>query len=191
MHPRNLITLISLSLLISLPTVASAQKGKDKTKSDLEREPRVEQSIDAATAEQREKMRETTRTRRNTDRDEVDARDEAEDAREKAEEAREEAEDADDRYADMDDGAGDDMKAQRNLKGTAAESKGNEKAQEMRARRDERKAIMEEYKSDKKAGQEADSARGSDVDASDIDSDEVAEEAKEKPKKPWWKIWGD
>lgn len=60
---------------------------------------------------------------------------------------------------------------------------GNEKAAEMRARRDEGKAIKEDYRATREPGQEG------------VDSDEAGEEAaddqKAKAKKPWWKFWGD
>ncbi|MDH3613021.1 MAG: hypothetical protein OEU90_06715 [Gammaproteobacteria bacterium] len=127
MKRRNLWTLISLSLLISLPATTLAQTGKDKAKS----------------------------ARENADRTEH-VRSETENAQAKM------PSDAED-----------------------AKTKGNEQAQEMRERRDERKSIQEEYKSDRTPGQEADSAL-----TPDDDEDEKAEEAKEKPKKAWWKFWG-
>lgn len=49
-----------------------------------------------------------------------------------------------------------------------AEDAGSDKAQEMRARQEERKAIKEEYKADVEAGGE-----------------------RVKGNKPWWKFWGE
>jgi len=82
-------------------------------------------------------------------------------------------------------------------KAKGAKSKGNEKSQEMRARRDERKAIMKEHKSGGKPGENEDLDRPNDktaknsggIDADDT-KDEIDEEAK-KPKKPWWRFWGE
>ena len=49
----------------------------------------------------------------------------------------------------------------------------------MRARRDERKAIMDaEKQRDREPGE------------LEADVDDAAE-GKDKPKKPWWKFWGD
>lgn len=53
-------------------------------------------------------------------------------------------------------------------------NKGSERSQEMRARRDERKAIQEEYRSDPEPGQEG-----------------WDKEDGQSAKKPWWKFWGD
>jgi len=171
MIPRNLITLISLSLLISVPVIASAQSGKDKAKAVSEREPRAQETVDEATAERREEMRENARAERQSGQDVlVDEGADVEGPR--------------DQHKNVTDATNKDVEARRNFKGEDAETKGNERAQEMRARRDERKAIKEEYKSDQKAGQEVDSAP-----LSDDDSDEAVEGAKEKSKKSWWKFW--
>ena len=173
MIPRGLISLITLSFLISLPVIASAQSGKEKAKSVSASESRAQETVDEATAEQRQEMRENARARRQAEPDVlVDEGADVEGPR--------------DQHKDMTDTADKNIEARRNLEGEAAKTKGNERAQEMRARRDERKTIQEEYKSDRTAGQEADSAPGS-----DDDSDEAAEEAKEKPKKSWWKFWED
>lgn len=59
-----------------------------------------------------------------------------------------------------------------------AATRGNEKSQEMRARRDEGKAIKDEYKAREKAGN------------SELDR-VTSEEVEEKDKKPWWKFWAD
>ena len=162
-----------MTLLISLSGIAFAQSGKDKAKSVSEREALAQETVDEATAEQREEMRENARARRQADRDVlVDDGAAVEGPR--------------DQHKDMTDTANEDIGARSNLEREAAEMKGNERAQEMRARRDERKAIQEEYKSDRTAGQEAVSAAGS-----DDDSDEAADKAKDKPKKSWWKFWED
>ena len=60
---------------------------------------------------------------------------------------------------------------------------GGDTAAEMRDRRDESKAIKEEYKSNREPGQEGANR--------DSDSENVADEQKAKAKKPWWKLWGD
>lgn len=173
MKPRGLISLISLSLLMSLPVIASAQSGKEKAKSVSEREIRAQETVDEVTAEEREEMRENARARRQAERDVlVDEGADVEGPR--------------DQQKDMIDAAKKDIEGRRNLDGEAAETKGNERAQEMRARRDERKAIQEEYKSDRTMGQTVDSAPGS-----DDDSEGNADEVKEKPKKSWWKFWED
>jgi hypothetical protein len=65
-----------------------------------------------------------------------------------------------------------------------AATRGNEKSQEMRARRDEGKVIKEEYKSaDKGEMMVVDGV----AESSDADSDTESNEKKEK--KPWWKFW--
>lgn len=52
-----------------------------------------------------------------------------------------------------------------------SDMRGNEQSAEMRARRDERKEIQEEYRSDREPGQEGDKAEGKGA------------------KKPWYKFW--
>ena len=59
-----------------------------------------------------------------------------------------------------------------------AATRGNEKSQEMRARRDEGKAIKDEYKAREKSGN------------SELDR-VTSEEDEKKDKKPWWKFWGE
>jgi hypothetical protein len=132
MKLRNLLTLMSLSLLISLPAITWAQSGKGEAKS----------------------------VRENADR--------AEQVRSRAEETN------------------GDLTAERRSKAEDRQTKGSEQAQEMRARRDERKAIQEEYRSARTPRQEADAAP-----IPDDDVDEAAEDAKGKAKKPWWKFWED
>lgn len=66
-----------------------------------------------------------------------------------------------------------------------AATRGNEKSQEMRARRDESKMIKEEYKASGKGSEgeiDADNAL-------DADADEASEDGEKKEKKPWWKFW--
>jgi len=85
-------------------------------------------------------------------------------ARERAEEASERAEAA----------QGDNSRG-----GDNAVSKGSDKAQEMRARRDERKEIKEGYQEGREPGSD------------DVESD-LEDKVEEKPeKKPWWKFWSD
>ena len=146
MKRRNLWTLISLSLLISLPATTLAQTGKDKAKSARENADRTEH------------------VRSETENAQAKMPSDAEDAMTKRSE---------------------EAQTKRPSNAEDAKTKGNEQAQEMRERRDERKSIQEEYKSDRTPGQEADSAL-----TPDDDEDEKAEEAKEKPKKAWWKFWG-
>lgn len=64
-----------------------------------------------------------------------------------------------------------------------AATPGNEKSQEMRARRDESKAIKDEYKAGKKSG---DGKLGSDAESLEEDA---REEEEKQGKKPWWKFW--
>ncbi len=79
-----------------------------------------------------------------------------------------------------------------------AATQGSEKAQEMRNRRDERKAIMDDYKSNKNARKEVQKGERKarpELDAEtstrmDADSDDAGDELK-KAKKPWWKFWGE
>ena len=59
-----------------------------------------------------------------------------------------------------------------------AATRGNEKSQEMRARRDEGKAIKEEYKAGKESGSDAATLE-----------EEAGDEAEKQGKKPWWKFW--
>jgi hypothetical protein len=84
--------------------------------------------------------------------------------------------------------SGDDVGRDKSSKGKGnAAARGNEKAQEMRTRRDERKAIMEEYKANGEAGK---AELGADDDALDTDIDEESEDKHKQAKKPWWKFWG-
>ena len=67
-----------------------------------------------------------------------------------------------------------------------AAGRGNDKSQEMRARRDERKAIKEEYKANGKgATVDVDGA----ADSLETVTDEDMEDTEKKEKKPWWKFW--
>lgn len=75
-----------------------------------------------------------------------------------------------------------------------AATRGNEKAQEMRARRDERKAIKEEYKADSRSGE-----RNADIDNGVVgaavnglmESDEESKDQEKKARKSWWKFWDE
>jgi hypothetical protein len=66
-----------------------------------------------------------------------------------------------------------------------AAGRGNEKSQEMRARRDERNAIKEEYKT----GDKGEAIDIDDADSLDVDAIDEAESDEKKEKKPWWKFW--
>jgi len=122
-------------------------------------------------------------------------------------EAREQIEDAmEDEGADVDDNymgevdAGDDVARDKSGKAKDksakmkdksakgqdnAATRGNEKSQEMRARRDERKVIKEEHK----AGGKGSEGELDADDALDADADEASEDTQKKEKKPWWKFW--
>ena len=177
MNSRNLVTLILMTLLMSLSLVTSVQAGKDKPKPASEKEILVKEGLDEANAEAQEEIRDNTRARRNANRDVVV--DEGVDV-------------VRDQHGEITDAASDRMDAQESRKRADAELKGNERAQEMRARRDERKAIKEEYKSDRNAGQESASGLVPEVKSEEVAEEaEAAEETKEKAKKPWWKLWQD
>ncbi len=64
-----------------------------------------------------------------------------------------------------------------------AATRGSEKSQEMRARRDESKAIKEEYRAGKNSG---DDEPG--IDAATLE-DSASDEKEKQGKKPWWKFW--
>lgn len=66
-----------------------------------------------------------------------------------------------------------------------AATRGNDKSQEMRARRDERKVIKEEYK----AGGNGSMGEPDADDALDAETDEASADDEKKEKKPWWKFW--
>lgn len=133
-------------------------------------------------AEKRVERRDEMRHRGDQERDAAEDHAERtrEDAEERAEIAREQAERARDGNVAGDSAADgeDPLRGREN-----AETRGNETSQEMRARRDERKQIKDEYKEEREAGQE-----GVDL---EIDSEERTKEQQEKAKKPWWKFWGD
>jgi hypothetical protein len=105
------------------------------------------------------------------------AKDAREEAKERAEDAREEAEERTESSREH----AKEVVESRGEHDEAAH--GSEQAQEMRTRRDERKAIMNDAKESREAGQEG---VGPDADAEDQPADQ-----KEKAKKPWWKFWGD
>lgn len=60
---------------------------------------------------------------------------------------------------------------------------GQARAEQMRERRDEGKAIKEQYKDDREPGMEGV--------GSALDKEDDAEKQQQKEKKPWWKFWGD
>lgn len=107
----------------------------------------------------------------------ADARERAEEMaereREMAEERREEAEEMAKREREM--------AEERREMGDAA-TRGSERSQEMRARRDERKEIKAEYREGQPA--EAPAAVGD-------DAEPAPEPEQKKAKKPWWKFWED
>lgn len=180
MKTRTLFALLSLSLMMSLPAITRAQAGKDKVQSERGNADRTEQVRSrteetnvGSTAEQQEKLRKEVRDRQNENRDlTAEGGDGLQEMRE--------------RHEGMPDAANAGMEAEMRSRSDDVQTEGSERAQEMRARRDERKAIKEEYESGRIQGQEADSAP-----INNDTVDEQAEEAKDKPKKPWWKFWED
>lgn len=155
--------LLLLGLMLSAPDAAAQQdKGKGKGAPSAEMREQKERAKDAA--------------------DEADER--AEQERERAEGVAEQAEEERERArerAENEEGFGGDLDEDQ----ARGAGHGNEKSQEMRARRDERKAIKAEYKDN------SDSVRediGQDADEAD---DEADDEQKAKDKKPWYKFWED
>jgi hypothetical protein len=155
---RNLLTIIGVAALLFIAAPdAMAQKKADKA--NAKGAAKAEQMHDRAEKHGRE---------------EVMDEDAAEETRERAEEMREQAEEhAAEGREHAEEGAEDDgMRGHEN-----AATSGNEKSQEMRARRDERNQIQEEYREGRENGDEV---------IADDDST-----AKKKGKKPWWKFWGE
>ena len=155
--------LLLFGLMLSAPDAAAQQdKGKDKGAPNAEMREQKERAKDAA--------------------DEADER--AEQERERAEGVAEQAEEERERArerAENEEGFGGDLDEDQ----ARGAELGNEKSQEMRARRDERKAIKAEYTDN------SDSVRediGQDADEAD---DEADDEQKAKDKKPWYKFWED
>jgi hypothetical protein len=99
----------------------------------------------------------------------------------RADAARDEAEEIAERERDMAEEHDRDQAKQGLRDIDESASPGNEKSQDMRARRDERKEIMGDYRDDERMKAEA---------ASDS-TDENANAEEKKGKKPWWKFWGD
>lgn len=138
------------------------KRGSDKReeareRAELEREMAEERAEEAEEAAEREREM---------------AEERAEREREMAEERREEAEEMAEREREM--------AEERRLEGEA--NRGSERAEEMRARRDERKEIMDEYR----AGEPGEATEVA------VDENEAATKTDDKKgKKPWWKFWGD
>lgn len=155
--------LVGLALLIALTAPdALAEKSNAEKKAKGAAHERSELSVE-------HQQKAATKIRVDEEKRALQERERAEEMREEAERMRERA----------DDGAGQD-----GLRGhDNAASRGNEKSQEMRERRDERKQIKEEYRGDRENGQE-----GADLDS---DDESLADEEQKKAKKPWWKFWGD
>ncbi len=113
----------------------------------------------------------------------------ADQARGKSDEMRTQAEDAANEQSTRREGMSEEERAEifndAHTKAHAADDKGNDKAQEMRDRRDQRKEIMDAEKSD------GNDSHNDDDDNDHADNDDGEGEGKAKEKKPWWKFWGD
>ena len=79
-----------------------------------------------------------------------------------------------------------DVRDNSNKRSDKAATRGNEKAQEMQARRDERKEIMEEHKAN---GGKGENKPDADDDVANMETDEETDASDKKGKKPWWKFW--
>lgn len=176
MNRKLLTTLIALAAATALAQTGFAQ-GKGSGRQGSQARPQAPQGMDKA----RQTTEERAQERVSADRD-VPGQAE----RERAEETlREQAGTMDDTDSDSDsdgDGQGKRAKAEKRdrLEGEGSgksADKGSETAQQMRARAEERKAIQEQYRSEREPGQEGQMAR-------------EAEEG-QQAKKPWWKFWGD
>lgn len=164
-----------------------AERRRELAEDERERKEEIAERQRELAEEEREREEERAERRREL------AEEEREREEERAERRRELDEEDDDEIDYIDDDDDDDhprlskeekqrLKAERKA---GKQSSGNETANEMRARRDERKAIQEEYRSSRTPGQER-------ADASAIaESDDPGDAAAKKPKKPWWKFWGD
>ena len=150
-------TIIFVGLMLSA-TDAMAQQGKGKGKGAQNAEMRQQEGRAEDAADEAEDRAEQERER-------------AEAAAERAEEERERARER----AENEEGFGGDLDNDQ----ARDAGRGNEKSQEMRARREERTAIKGEYQENGEAGQQA------------TEADEADDEQQKKDKKPWWKYWDD
>ncbi|NND47377.1 MAG: hypothetical protein HKN55_06900 [Woeseiaceae bacterium] len=177
---KHLNIIAALVAALAIMSAAPADAQSEKSKAGKAMQDRSQDAVDRATME-----------RENLARQDKKSRERIEDAMED--------EDADDDYMrddDLDDdvvrdksGKAKDKSAKikdKSAKGLDnAATRGNEKSQEMRARRDERKMIKEEYgASGDGSGGELDAD-----DALDADAGEASEGGEKKEKKPWWKFW--
>lgn len=192
MRSIKMVRLMIASLFITLSAVGIVHADKHSGQSVSDASDRAEQlrsqaedAGEVVSAEKREKIRDKAGNKK--DRHSDDDRDDDESDDQQSQEGDRDVSEAD--HAEKRDKA--------RSKGKGAETKGNEKSQEMRARRDERKAIKEEYKSGRKSGESEDLDRPDDntvkqngrvdLDATNVEVDEKAK----KPKKPWWKFWSE
>lgn len=203
------ITLILATLMVSLATAPAQAQTQGK--------PASGDRPDVVSKQDRKAQRDAARAERDAAEDRFpgddidddmddDARDRAEDERERAEEMaerrREEAEGIAERNREAAEDYEDDAQDRADMAGRRdggnrvdgrenAMSRGNEKAAEMRNRRDERKAIKDEYKADRKntdgmlERQVDDNGEAIDV----MGDDEIRDDQQVKGKKPWWKFW--
>lgn len=181
---KHLNIIAALVAALAIMSAAPAEAQSEKSKAGKAMQDRSQDSVDRATME-----------RENLARQDKKSRERIEDAMEDAMED----EDADDGYMgdnDLDDDLVGDKSGKANDKSAKKEDKsakgldnaatrGNEKSQEMRARRDERKMIKEEYGA-------SGNGSGGELDADDVldaDAGEASEGGEKKEKKPWWKFW--
>jgi len=185
MKQLNIIAALVAALAIMSAAPADAQTEKSKPGKAMQ-----DRSQEVADRAEMERDRLTPRDKK--------SREQIEDAMED-EPADVDDEDADDDYMDDDD-LDDDLVRDKSVKAKDksakmkdksakgldnAATRGNEKSQEMRARRDERKMIKEEYN----AGGKGSEGELDADDALDGDAGEASEDGEKKEKKPWWKFW--
>ena len=175
MKHLNIVAALLAALAILSAAPADAQTEKSKSGKAMQ-----DRSQDVADRAEMERDRLTPRDKK---------------SREQIEDAVED-QDSDDDYMDDDDDVmrdksvkAKDKSAKMKDKSTKgrdnAATRGNEKSQEMRARRDEHKRIKEEYKAGGKGTE-------GELDADDVlqkDAGEASEDGEKKEKKPWWKFW--
>ena len=173
-HLTLVAALIALVSSLSAPIAAADGRTHDrKTKDVVHGE--AQDSADHGKSEKKQAERRGEKNKnkvRDTIRDESDDDSDSEDS---------DSDDSD--HSEADDRAiGKGEKAAKGQENAA--SRGNAKSQEMRARRDERKAIKEGYKETDK-----DELIVVDGAAESPNEDTEAESTENKGKKPWWKFW--
>lgn len=168
MKPLNIVAALVAALAIMSAAPADAQKEKSKAGKAMQE--RSQDAVDRATTEHENLARQDKKSRERIE-------DAMEDGDSDDDVMRDESVKAKDKSAKMKD------KSAKGLDNAA--TRGNEKSQEMRARRDERKMIKEEYRAAGKGTE-------GELDAADdlaTDAGEASEDGAKKEKKPWWKFW--